>query len=284
MTKILLYGASGFCGSHIFKALNRPGWFVIGTAFKHTQAGLTYTDLTKYKMVEEDILGCEPDFIIFAAGNKDRNASYKELYRDNTLPIKHIYKVIKEHKLKTRVIFISTDAVFSGEDKDNYDGRVPQPTTNYGKTKYLAEQALEPNPLSHGMKNPVDYRIIRTSAVIGRGSLFLSWLMDEFSHCDLFKVYADQYLSPTSIELLTNAIVYIIENWDKVKQPIIHICGKRMSRYQFACLVAKAINYGGSIYKDKGKYSDTSMVPSDIQKKIKHKPMEEYLKGLLNDL
>jgi len=89
-------------------------------------------------MVEEDILGCQPDFIVFAAGNKNRNASYKELYRDNVLPIKHIYKAIKKHSLKTRVIFISTDSVFSGEDRRNYDHRIPRPTTNYGKTKYLA--------------------------------------------------------------------------------------------------------------------------------------------------
>jgi len=142
---------------------------------------------------------------------------------------------------------------------------------------------LEPNALSHGMVNPVDYRIIRTSAVIGKGSLFLSWLKTNFTTVDSFKVYDNQFLSPTSIELLTNAIIYIIENWDKVRQPIIHICGKRMSRYKFACMVKDSSPlFRAAVERDKLKIAcDTSMIPSNVQKKIIHKPMEQFLKETL---
>lgn len=274
--RVILYGASGFLGSHIHKALLLY-CDVIGTGFKNVPKYLTYSDATKRKMVEEDLLGCMPDYVIFAAGNKNLKAPYRELYRDNVLPMKNIYSVIKEHKLKTRVIFISTDAVFNGLNGYHQDSEVPQPTNNYGKTKYLAEQALEPNPLSHGMVNPVDYRIIRTSAVIGKGSLFLTWLIENFK-LGSFKVYSNVFLSPTSIELLTNSIIYIIENWDKVRQPIIHICGKRMSRYQFARLVGRAGNHTANVFKDNDSPAcDTSMIPSDIQKKIIHKPMKEFL-------
>lgn len=289
MKRTLIYGASGFCGSHIYNALTLY-CDVIGVGFKNVPKGMTYSNVTKRKMVEEDLLGCDPDYVVFAAGNKKRDTSYKELYRDNVLPIKNIYSVIKEHKLKTRVIFISTDSVFSGFDGKNKDTDPPQPNTKYGKTKSLAEKELHPRPIYRNHPyfpdsdicedNPVDSRIIRTSAVIGKGSLFLSWLMDNFIKKEPFTVYSNHYLSPTSIELLTNSIVYIMENWDIVKQPIIHICGKRMSRYQFAGLVAKVGGYK-NVIKDTGIFFDTSMIPSDIQKKIIHKPMEEYLKGLI---
>jgi hypothetical protein len=46
-----------------------------------------------------------------------------------------------------------------------------------------------------------------------------------------------------------------------------------MSRYEFSCLVKKSNpKFKAIIYRDKGsKGYDTSMIPSDIQKKIIHK-------------
>ena len=279
--RILLIGASGFIGRHLYKIL-KLYYDVIGVGFKHVYSPIVYSDVTKYKMVKQDILGYKPDFIIFAAGNKDLKASYRDLYRDNVVPVKNIYKVISKYNLKTKVIFLSTDAVFDGQCGWNYDSLLPYPVSNYGKTKFLAEQALEPHPVHFGLSNPVDYRIIRTSAVIGEGSLFLSWLLESFKSYNSFAVYANRFLSPTSIELLTKSIVYLIDNWDKVRQPIIHICGKRMSRYEFSCLVKKAGDFKSNVCKDLyNAPCDSSIIPSDIQKKIKYKPMEQYLKEIL---
>jgi len=88
--------------------------------------------------------------------------------------------------------------------------------------------------------------IVRTSTPFGRHSTKISfpfWIKKNIALKKEIKIIMDQYTSPSYVPDISKMIIEII---NKRITGIIHIAGSnRISRYEFALMVAKKMNYDG---------------------------------------
>ena len=113
--------------------------------------------------------------------------------------------LIKRLKSKGAIlIHISTDYVFSGENKNAYlESDLPDPKTSYGLSKYHGEKAI--------MKMKPLAIIIRTSWLYSvSGNNFLNTILKKIDNNEEIAVVDDQFGSPTYTKDLTAAIFKLI--------------------------------------------------------------------------
>jgi dTDP-4-dehydrorhamnose reductase len=282
--RILIIGASGFLGQGIYLYLQKnlcEHYQITGTYCSSTSAHtLEKLDITSFRALEQYLVDTPPDFILLAAGNKnvqECEENFSRAYTLNTQPVEFIISIISQQKLPARLLYLSTDYVFNGRTGQYRDTDLPCPSTNYGKTKYLAEQAL--------LNSNIDYKIIRTAAVMGKGGIFFDWLIDKICNEKEISMYDNVLFSPTPLTFLAEMIARCVENYDHIPQKIIHIVGEnRFNRYQFAILVKNILHSDVQIHADKNQDTSTlfqhdlSMIPSDIINTWREKNFENYLK------
>lgn len=280
---VLIIGASGFIGAALFRHLKGKccGDFrVTGTAYSSRKEGLAPLDITKPADLEQLILHDVPDFIIIAAGNKNVPAcetDYERAFALNTLPVISLISIITRHRLPTRLIYISTDYVFNGNSGMYRDTDPPDPSTGYGKTKFLAEQAL--------LSSAIGFTIVRTGAVMGRGGIFFDWLLRQMETRESIAIFDNIFFSPTPLAFLSDMVETAIRQNERVNRKILHVVGeKRLSRYAFAQMVQAVLNADVTIRPEKNTGAgstfqhDLSMVPSDVINTWRKRTFEEYLR------
>lgn len=239
MIKISIIGASGFIGYRLYKYLIRFNNFEVQGTYNLNKKNLYLkkVDITDKKNLQNYLLQETPDFILWLSGCKDIKKcedDYNFAYGVNTKPIEDLVSIIYQSKISTKVLFFSTNYVFEGIDGNYQDNDKQNPKTNYGKTKALAENILRESLL--------DYKIIRTSTVMGRGGTFFDWLLKVINEGKEIKLYSNIYFTPTPLEFLNENIKNIIDNFDKIESKIIHLVGeKRLSKYEFSVKLAKLI-------------------------------------------
>lgn len=241
MIKIAIIGASGFIGYGLYRYLLYFGNFKVKGTYCSSKKDYNFVrvDITNKNNLQNYLIKENPDFILWIAGNKnikECEVDYNFAYNINTKPIEHLIDIINRNYkiIKPKILFFSTDYVFKGDRGNFKDNDRPNPMTNYGKTKLLAENILK--------KSLLDYKTIRTAAVMGKGGVFFDWLCKVINEEKEIGIYSNTFFSPTPIEFLNENIKNIIINYEKVESKIIHIVGeKRLNRYEFAIKLAKLI-------------------------------------------
>jgi dTDP-4-dehydrorhamnose reductase len=167
LKKILIVGASGFLGSYCFKELKKmPNVEVIGTKHKSNNQFLNKIDYTNHKEFIQFLEVISPDILVWCGGLKNLSITEKNLnlaLNQNFKPIKTIVSYQKTKKT-LRLIFTSSDYVFSGEIGDYKVSDIPKPETNYGISKLKAE--------NHIKNHSTNFSIIRAGAIMGKDSSF----------------------------------------------------------------------------------------------------------------
>jgi len=282
--KILIIGASGFVGSALFKHLQKNFqdiYQVTGTYYSSSAVNnLEKLDITCSSELETLLTKLMPDFILLAAGNKDVRAcenNYSLAYTLNTQPVDSLIRIISDNNLPTHLIYISTDYVFDGKTGHYRDTDRPNPSTNYGKTKFLSEQIL--------LQSGIDYKIIRTAALMGKNGIFFDWLIPQLNHEKEVSMWDNVFFSPTPLVFFTEMVAATIENYDQIPQKIIQIVGeKRLNRYQFAIMIKDILHSDVIVHPEKNQdpstlfQHDLSMVPSDIIIKWRKRDFDAYIR------
>ena len=234
MKKVLIIGGSGFIGSYFFEEFNKISTYSVeGTFFSNEKENLIHLDYSQSEIFIDKLIKINPDIIIWSAGIKnisrlETNESLSETH--NILPIKSLVDYQKNTKKNIHFIFISSDYVFDGKDGDYSVYDKPNPNTTYGRSKLASEDYIK--------KSSPLYTILRVGAVVGNGSVFWDWLINELGSkkkVDLF----DDIFSPTPLNTLFQALHTCINL--KLKG-IFHVSGgKSISRYEFGCLINRKL-------------------------------------------
>lgn len=235
MKKILLIGASGFLGSYFYNRLKlSKDYFVCGTFFNTYNKNLVkldYTDFSNFKLFLEKI---NPDIIIWSAGQKNvklLEQDFSIAEKNNLKPIKTIINFQQTVNKDVQFIFISSDYVFNGYKGNYSDVEKPNPDTNYGKSKYIAEQLIK--------EKSKLYSIIRVGSILGRGSKFFDWLVEELNTKLSIDLY-DEIISPTPLEMVYLALERCIE---KNLIGIFHISGNiNISKFQIGLELKESLS------------------------------------------
>jgi dTDP-4-dehydrorhamnose reductase len=114
-----------------------------------------------------------------------------------------------------RVIYVSTDYVFSGGKGEAYtEEDVPQPGNVYGETKLAGEREVLARSNS---------LVLRTSWVYGEGANFVRTILTAARSGTPLRVVADQIGRPTSARSVAGALAFLLE---RPVTGLLHVSGE----------------------------------------------------------
>jgi dTDP-4-dehydrorhamnose reductase len=236
--KIMIIGSSGMVGKRLLDDIKiyYPNANIIGTYHRNEIKNSKKLNIENEDELEKFVVNNDPDIIIWLAGEKNLlNLEKNPLksYLINEKPILNLIQIIKSEKIKSRLIFISSDYVFEGKYGNYKITDYAIPNTVYGKSKKLIENEI--------LKSEINAVIIRTAAIMNKNSGFLGWLINEMENKkNIIELYDNTIFSPTATSSFNKVIARIISN--ESMSGIYHFAGSAMTRYEFGCIVAKILN------------------------------------------
>ncbi len=227
MARILVTGSAGFVGKNFFNFL-KTKHEVYGISRRESPTTTHRYDITNEGL--KDILNeLNPYIIIHTAAltSVDYCETHpEEAWKSNVLVTENLVRWCKENNRK--MIYISTDYVYSGLT-NNYDEKSPTgPVNYYGKTKLEAEKLIE--SLKHWI-------ILRPTVIFGYDQGGNNFLMQILSLKEKKKIPYDQVSNPTDINVLCE---YVSRAIDLNLEGVYVATGpETIDRYQFSLLIAE---------------------------------------------
>ena len=210
--KVFVTGVGGQLGHDVMNELNRCGHSCVGSdIIDNIENGYQYIklDITDEKAVSETLLREKPDAVVHCAAWTAVDAAEEEENREKVFAVnvtgtKNIALACKQ--LDCKMIYISTDYVFSGEGDIPWepDCKDFQPLNVYGQSKLDGEKAVT------GLIDK--YFIVRISWVFGlNGKNFIKTMLNVGKKFDTVKVVNDQIGTPTYTYDLAKLLVQMAQ-------------------------------------------------------------------------
>jgi dTDP-4-dehydrorhamnose reductase len=280
-SKLLVLGGSGLVGS-TFINTSKTDYDII-FSYNNNKIKIPNTQSFQINLLNDDkiekiIENYNPDIVLHTIAHSsvdlcetDHNVADK-LHVDATKKITNACASIN-----SKLIFLSTDAVFEGELNKQYcEDDIPNPVNYYGKTKLEAEKIV----LNASSNNVV----LRTSVIYGwhEKSRFTNWILDYLKDGKSVDPFSDQFNTPTLIDDLVKVILKII---DKDISGLYHATGKTcLNRYQFAILLAKRFSYDVSLIHSVTKLEKKQNAPRPISTCLDSIKLENTLNFSFSDI
>lgn len=202
--QILLIGASGYLGGHMYNQFKKNGHTVVGTYYKHqTDKSMIPFDINKDDIDDIDIFleDKEKCAVICAAETKlDTCENEKEeSFQTNVLST---IKIIEELKARNYyIVFCSTESVYDGK-KGNYTETDSADAVNeYGRMKIQIEQYI--------MKYCSEACIFRIGRVVGDAlwprDILFDWKKKANEKKDIYCIRGN-YFAPVDVEDVVNCV------------------------------------------------------------------------------
>ncbi|WP_100753537.1 dTDP-4-dehydrorhamnose reductase family protein [Vibrio salilacus] len=247
MKKILILGATGMAGHVIHNYLESRNKYVIENVSFRTKLNerSVVVDVREKEKLSKLITIMRPDIIINCIGVLIRgatNSPKNAIYLNSYLP--HFLSDMAR-EIKSKLIHISTDCVFSGKDGGYTEGALSDAEDLYGRSKSLGEIVNDQN------------LTIRTS-IIGpelksNGEGLLHWFFKQ----DHVQGYSNVYWSGVTTLELAKAIDYYINS---ERTGLLNLTNSsRISKYELLKLVTSEFNLPISIEKGSAKFVDKSL-------------------------
>lgn len=243
--KVFVTGASSTPGYKIVLEFAESGYQVYAQFFTHEIPNIEDVtkirlDLRNYAKIVEILNEIKPDIIIHTSAISDVDLCEVDKYLAWSVNVEASHVIAKKAKdFNAKLVYLSTDYVFDGERGLYRENDVPAPINYYGLTKLIAE-----NIFSSATNNHI---ILRTSQIYGFGMgrvNFARFVIDALSKGQRIKALTDQWLSPTLNTLLAKAIKGLVEG---NHVGLFHVAGERMSRYEFARIIAEKFGFDESL-------------------------------------
>jgi dTDP-4-dehydrorhamnose reductase len=236
--RLLIIGASGVLGSRLYNDAIKRKWNVLGTYCSHEYEGLFYLDVRDKASLEKVFNFFRPETVVMAGGITDVDLCTLKPKLAMDVNIKGTMNLVKKIKeYGSKLIYISTDYIFDGENGPYKEDDKPNPINMYGRTKLEAEDIIR-NKLK-------DYLIVRTCQLYGTGVAERSSAPTKNFAIKIIhnmrnnkNVYAadDLYSTPTYAGSLSEIIIKLIE---KKAKGVYHGAGAEfLNRYDYVNKIA----------------------------------------------
>ena len=220
MARILISGGSSYLGQHLVP-LSSLVHETSYTYYTHDplQAPSAYkVDVRDGPAVHELVKRLRPEIIIHTAGS-NRPADMANVIMKGT---QHVAEAAAA--AGARLIHISTDVVFNGQDAPYTEGAAPTPIHAYGRAKVASEISAGKLP---------DHAVVRTSLIYGlqimdRGT---AWVVDSLCKKQPVTLFTDQRRNPVWVQTLSLACLELATN---NYQGILNVAGEQiLTRAEF---------------------------------------------------
>ena len=292
MKKIFFTGGSGLLSVNLATLLNKNFNIVLNLHKKRIKIKNTKNikiDLLNNTMLKSFCLRTKPDIIVHTAAISD--IEYCETYKKKCRLVnfeitKNISKVCKLFNIK--LIFISTDHLFSGVKMFYKESSKCNPLNYYAKSKLMSENLIK--------KNLKNYLILRTN-FYGVGpkyrNSFSDWIINSLKNDKNIFMFKDVFFTPILINDFSDILKNLI---NKNIKGIFNVSGKeRISKYKFAVKLAKIFKFRSNLIKEISikevkltrRPLDMSLDITKLKKTILIKPKSinqslRYLKKIIN--
>jgi len=251
MNKKILIVGMGFLGNYVLREFKNKGFNVIGTRLSIND-NVMKLDITDVESVEKCVNQTNPDLIINCAANinlefLEKNPQIGKSI--NAIGPRNLAKIASKNKI--RLIHISTDSIFDGNNSMYTEEDIPNPINEYGKTKLLGEKYIQDS-----MK---DYVILRTNffGINDKGTGLLNWIIEKLSQKEEITGFDDVIFNPLEISNLSKIIVEISQS---SFVGILHLSSNKLiSKYEFIMKVADIFNFDKKLIK-KGTLKDMNFI------------------------
>jgi dTDP-4-dehydrorhamnose reductase len=229
--RLLVTGGTGYLGSELVRRASGHGWSLAATWLSNEPVGQDVhwlrLDVRNPVAVAEAVARVRPHAVIHTA-YRQKGKGARETTLKGSGAVAHAARAAG-----ARLVHMSTDVLFDGTKGAPYtENDPPAPVTDYGRDKADAEQAVvaaHPDALivraSLIYGGPDPSRHERLALEAARGELDMAFFTDEL-RC------------PVPVSDLGAALLELAES---DVSGVLHVAGAdAVSRYDFACLVARA--------------------------------------------
>lgn len=239
---VLILGASGFLGGHIYKKIKSQLDFnVLGTCYGSNNYGdLIKLDVTNEEEVKDLIYKFKPDIVLWSLMSKESEKYLIEIGLNN---------ILKYLSYKQKLIFMSTNAVFNG--KGNYSEEDNPKYKNGDESLALYSNAkIDGEKI---VKHHDNYIIIRPGAIYGQDingkwDKRISDLINKLEEKQEVVRTENLYNTFVKVDELAEAILELIKRDCK---GIIHLGPeKKESYYNYYRKMAAHLNLDVNLIKD----------------------------------
>lgn len=250
--KILIIGASGFIGRYLARRLVGSSRHDVAGTYWSGAPGDDGASWHQLDLTDPDGLGglfsrIQPDVVVHLAAIADIGAAERDPQRATAVNVgatSTIVGLCEQHR--ARLVFVSTECVFSGERGFYREDETPRPTTHYGLTKWEAEQEI--------VWMSEAWSIVRTSIVYGwphpGKRNFAPGLVDTLRSGQPYRAPTDVLRTPVYVEHLVDGIAMLVEEGHP---GILHVAGRDwVSMYDFAAAIADAFGLDAGLVQPIG--------------------------------
>jgi dTDP-4-dehydrorhamnose reductase len=227
---LLITGASGYLGGELARQAYAAGWHVVGTYWRGPLAleGVHWQrlDVRDRAAVAACVATARPDVVVHAAVAEPND------WTVNADGSAHV--ALAARAQGSRLVHMSSDAIFSGTHGLYDEAAVPEPLMPYGAAKAAAEtavQAIMP-----------EAAIVRTSLIVGaRPYKHVQMVLDLVTGKRTGALFTDEIRCPILVENLAAALLELLEH---PYSGVLNIAGAdALSRYELGVLIARRWGY-----------------------------------------
>jgi len=236
--KILLLGASGFLGSKLLETAPDNNDLVVSyreqrLKIKNKQVKI---DLLNFNDLRQKISGIKPQIIIHAA----RVSSFDSDPSKAKRAMIELAKIVES--VESKLIYISSDAVFDGKKGNYKESDETNPLTDHGRAKLAAEIVIK--------NNLNNFIIIRPSYIyddcLNKLDKREFELLNKIKNGEIIYRFENMFRSPILVRDLAGAI------WKLAAKDFvgtIHIAGERKNIYQFYMELAEKVGIDSKLIR-----------------------------------
>jgi dTDP-4-dehydrorhamnose reductase len=220
MSTVLITGVTGHLGARVAARAAAAGRDVTGTRYSSPGPGAEPLDIRDRAAVHDLVCRVRPTAVIHCAAGRDD-------WRTMADGAAHV--ALAAAAVKARLVHVSTDAVFSGEQVHYDESALPDPIYRYGAAKAAAETAVAAiDPLA---------AVIRTSMILGHGTGQHERLTHELATGRASgALFTDMVRMPVHVDDLADALLEVAS---MPYAGVLNVAGpEAISRYDLGVLVA----------------------------------------------